>query len=52
MDTVTVICHAFHLLLSCRFLTWTNLNFQKDLIYHLAEARDKTTKQFDYNGIV
>lgn len=26
MDTVTAISHSFHLLVSCRFLAWTNLN--------------------------
>lgn len=48
MDTVTATHHSFHL--SVCFLQIFNLdkfprgNFQEELIYHLAEARVKTTK--------
>lgn len=52
MDTVTAISHSFHLLVSCRFLAWTNLNVLEELTCHLAEETVKTTKSFDYNGIL
>lgn len=46
---------SFLLLLSCRFLALSNLNFQEELIYYnyrLAEVRVKTVKQFDYTARV